>query len=85
MLALDDGALARLMIGATVGGGSWREHSLPKRQHLLLVSGVDVPLNEGARSGGQPLFLTPPPSPTHILRILVSGAEARSVCQSGPF
>jgi hypothetical protein len=38
-------------------------NSLPQRQHLLLVSGVAVCLNERTHSDGQPLSLTS----SHIL------------------
>jgi hypothetical protein len=47
LLALDDGALARVMIAATAAG-----RSLPKGQHLLLVGRVAVRLNETAGPAG---------------------------------
>jgi hypothetical protein len=44
---------------------SKRGNSLPQRQHLLLVSGVAVCLNECTRSDGQPLSLTS----SHVLHL----------------
>src|SRR6476660_2690574 len=54
MLSFDDGALARVMIDATAAG-----RSLPKGQHLLLVSRVAMRLNETAGPAGQPLSIAP--------------------------
>jgi hypothetical protein len=55
---------------ASLTGRAWRDSlsteralafnsSLPQGQHLLLIDGIAVRLNERARSGSQLLFLTP--------------------------
>src|SRR5262245_1359916 len=58
---------------ASVASRSWHVHSLPQRQHLLLVSRLAVRLHERARSGGQQLLLTP----GHVLHL--SGDDVRYV------
>jgi len=74
MLALDDAALARVVIAATAiaphARGRWLSSSpqrprrlVPKRKHLLLVGSVVVRLNESAGPAGQLLSI----APRHVL------------------